>query len=158
MPRESVGDALRKVHGLLRPSGLLVNMQPYARPMEVEVRFGADRRTAGVAHDSDAKLEDMRASWRTVADLTAAGLFALRGESTCAYEFHFPGSKEWQEFVEKPNPIAIEAKSALLKEALACPDGLIVVTEENLGRLYERLAPPGGGSSRGHQTGKDTCT
>ena len=55
-------------------------MQPCARPMEVEVRFGAGRRTAGVAHDSDAKLEDMRASLRTVADLTAAGLFVLRGE------------------------------------------------------------------------------
>ena len=126
--------------------------------MEVEVRFGANRRTAGVAHDSDAKLEDMRASLRTVADLTAAGLFVLRGESTCAYEFHFPGIEEWQEFVEKPNPIAIEADPALLKEALARPDGLIVVTEENIGRLYKRLAPPGGGSSRGHQTGKDTCT
>ena len=115
--------------------------------MEGEVRFGADRRTAGVAHDSDAKLKDMRASLRTVADLTAAGLFALRGESTCAYEFHFPGSEEWQEFVEKPNPIAIEAEPALLEQALARPDGRIVVTEENIGRLYARLAPPGGGET-----------
>ena len=120
---------------------MLINLQPYGRPMNLEVRFGDQRSPAGVARDNPDKLGDMRESLRTVAELATAGLFSLRHEAAWQFEIHFPSPADWKEFLDKPTCGGVEADSELLDAALSQPDGSIVLTEENLTLVHERLEP-----------------
>ena len=50
----------------------------------------------------------------------------------------FRSEPDWREFVERPTCGGIEADPRQLDEALARPDGCVVVTEDNLAAVYER--------------------
>ena len=108
--------------------------------MDLEVRLGSERCPAGIAQDSPAKREDMREALRTVAELVTAGLFSLRNKAVWRFELQFQSPTDWTEFVDKPTCGGVEAEQELLDTALSRPDGRIILTEENLAFVYERLA------------------
>ena len=122
----------------MRSAGFLINLQPYAERMDVEVRFGDERSLAGSAVDCPAKLADMQAALRSVSELTTAGLFSLRDQTKWHFETQIASPEEWAEFVTKPTCGGIEADSERLAAALARPDGCIVLTEPNLAAVYHR--------------------
>ena len=138
MPAKDVGDVLRKTHSWLRRGGLLINLQPYAEPMQVEVRIGGERRTVGTARDCDDKQADMRASLCRLAEVVEAGLFALRAESHWRFEMEFPTAEDWREFAEKPSCGGIDADARQLAAVLAQPDGAVIVSDDELAAVYER--------------------
>ena len=107
--------------------------------MDLEVRLGAELFPAGAARDSPAKCGDMREALRTLAELTTAGLFSLRSQALWRVEIQFRESADWAEFLDKPTCGGVEADEELLDTALSRPDGCIILTEENLAAVYERL-------------------
>ena len=117
---------------------MLVNLQPYAKSMNLEVRLGDERHPAGVALDNANMQEDMRASRRTLAGLSASGLFSLRREIFFELEFHFPSREDWTEFVGRPRAGGFEADHELLDSAHSRGDGRIVAIEEVVAGAYER--------------------
>jgi hypothetical protein len=118
---------------------LLINLQPYARPMRIEARFGNERRKVGTAQDSAEKLRAMRESLRRIAEMVAAGLFSLRDEAQWIFQMEYEFAKDWKEFTEKPNCGGIEADLQQLAAAFERADGCVVLTEEDLAAVYERL-------------------
>ena len=136
----SVGDVLKKVHCWLRPGGLLINLQPYARPINLGVRLGGERRDAGIALENTEKLEDMKASLRTVTEDVAAGLFSMRNELKWQFEMQYPTPADWREFLDRPSNGGIEADPELIEDALGRPDGYVYSVEDDLAQAYERLA------------------
>ena len=107
--------------------------------MRVEVRVGDERRVVGTAQDSADKHADMRGSLRRVAEMVAAGLFRLRDEAKWLFEMEFRTEADWKEFAEKPTCGGIVADPRQLDEALARPDACVIVTQDNLAAVYERL-------------------
>ena len=107
--------------------------------MDLEVRLGGERRPAGIAEDDPAKCENMRQALRTVAELARAGLFSLRNEAMWQFEVQFQSPADWTEFVDKPSCGGVEADQELLDAALLRPDGCIILTEEDMASVYERL-------------------
>lgn len=107
--------------------------------MLVEARVGNERRALGTARDSPDKRSDMRAALRRVAEAVAAGLFSPRAEANWLLEMVFPSEQDWQEFADKPTCGGIEADPRQLEEALARPDGCIIVTDDNVAAVYVRL-------------------
>ena len=141
MPRESVGDVLRKAHAWLRPGGLLVNIQPIHQTMEVEARLGSGRRhDAGIIRDDAETYEDIRSSERTLAELAAQGLFLPRARDVYRLEFHFPAAADWHEFLARPRAGRPEVDEFMLATAWDDPKGSIVAIDETSIATYERTA------------------
>jgi hypothetical protein len=122
---------------------LLINLQPYAKPMQVEVLLGDERRALGTAQDSVEKREEMRGALRRVAETVADGLFALRDQAKWRFEMEFTSEPDWREFIEKPTFGGVQADLRPIADALARPDGSVILTEDNLGEIYERLGAAG---------------
>jgi hypothetical protein len=118
---------------------LLINLQPYAKPMQVEVRFGDDRREVGTAQDNADKRRNMRESLRRIDEMVAAGLFSLRDKANWRFRMEYSSEEDWKEFTEKPTCGGIEADPQQLDEAFAHPDGWVITTEDDLASVYERL-------------------
>ena len=66
--------------------------------------------------------------------------FWLRDDALWQFEMRFPSGEDWTEFLEKPSCGGVDADRELLEEAFSRPGGCIVLTEENVARVYERLA------------------
>ena len=107
--------------------------------MQVEVRVGNERRAVGTAQDSVDKLSDMRQALRRVDEMVAAGLFALRDGAEWRFQTEYPSEEDWKEFAEKPTCGGIEADPQQLDEAFARPHSCVILTEDNLASVYERL-------------------
>jgi hypothetical protein len=118
---------------------LLINLQPYATPMQVEVLAGTALRTIGTAQDSSEKRASMRASLQRVAEAVGAGLFSLREETTWQFRMEYTSAEDWKEFAERPTCGGINADMRRLDEALARPDGRVLLTEDDLAAVYVRL-------------------
>ena len=106
--------------------------------MSLEVHLGARRLPAGEARETPEKYEDMRQALRKIAELTTAGLFALRRDAMWEFELHYESPEDWTEFHQRPNCGGVDADPELLDAALVRTDGRIVLTEENLAQVYER--------------------
>lgn len=118
---------------------MLVNLQPYGKPINLEVRLGDERRQVGIAWDSVEKLGNMNASLRELVKSVTAGLFALRHEAHWQFEMWLQTPADWQGFLDRPSFGSVEADQELLDSALAHPDGYVVTTEDDLAQSYERL-------------------
>lgn len=140
MPRESVGDVLRKAHAWLRPGGLLINIQPIRETMEVKTRFGSGRqRDAGLIRDDEETYDDIRSSERTVTALAEQGFFSPRAREVYPLEFHFPAAADWHEFLARPRAGIPEVDELMLATAWADPKGCVVVIDETSIATYERI-------------------
>ena len=118
---------------------MLINLQPYAKPMQVEVRVGDARRAVGTAQDSAEKRVNMRESLLRVDEAVAAGLFSLRDEAKWRFQMEYSTEEDWKEFAEKPTCGGIEADPRQLDEAFVRSDGWVILTEDDLASVYERL-------------------
>lgn len=107
--------------------------------MQVEVRVGIERRAVGTAQDSVDKRSDMREALRRVDEMVAAGLFSFRDRAEWRFQTEYPSEEDWKDFAEKPTCGGIEADPQQLDEAFALPDGCVILTEDNLASVYERL-------------------
>ncbi len=108
-------------------------MQPHGKPLDVEVRLGAETRVAGIAFDNPTSLEDMRHSLRRLDGLVAEGLLALRRRLSFEFEFHFESPEDWSAFLERPRAGGLEVDGELLDKglsALSRGEGGIVAVEE----------------------------
>ena len=81
----------------------------------------------------------MRAALRRVAETVTVGLFLLRGEAKWRLRMEFTTAQDWKEFLENPTCGGVEADRRQIDEALARPDGSVIVTEDNLAAAYQRL-------------------
>ena len=106
--------------------------------MDLEVCLGERRIPVGVARDLPDKLVNMKQALRALAELTAAGLFSLRGNAAWEFQNQFWSPPDWREFIERPACGGVEADQGVLEAALARPDGYVLLTEENLAAVYER--------------------
>ena len=88
---------------------MLINLQPYAEPIRLDVCLGDERRRAGIAWDSDEKLECMKAALRELAGSGASGLFVARQEFQWRCEMRIPTPEAWQEFLDRPSFCSVEA-------------------------------------------------
>ena len=107
--------------------------------MQVDVRVGSERRTVGSAQDNADKRAHMRGALHRVAETVETGLFMFRDEAKWRFQTEFTSEEDWKEFAEKPTCGGIAADSRQLDEALARPDGCVILTEDNLASIYERL-------------------
>jgi hypothetical protein len=121
----------------LRAGGVLINLQPYARPINLEVRLGGQRRQAGIALENPEKLEDMKQSLLEVAGSVAAGWFSPRDELKWQFEMRYPTPEDWQEFLDRPSNGGVEADQKLLETALERTDGYVCSVEDDLAQLYK---------------------
>jgi len=119
---------------------LLINLQPYAEPISIEVHVGGERRQAGIARDIAEKLVAMKASLRTLAELVESGLFSLLDEVKWQFEMQYHSLEDWQEFLDRPTCGGAEVDRKLLDAAFARQDGYIISTEDDLALMYERSA------------------
>ncbi len=118
---------------------MLINLQPYARPINIEVRVGGERRQAGIARDTADRLVAMKASLHTVDELVENGLFSLRDEVKWQLEMQYHSAADWQEFLHRPTCGGADVDQKLLDATFAQQDGYVVSTEDDLAQSYERL-------------------
>ena len=125
----------------MRPAGLLINLQPYAQPIRIEVYRDAAVQEAGVVFENAEKRKDMRSSLREVERAVERGLFALLRETRWQLEMRYRARDEWNEFLERPSHGGIEADETSIHEALEAPNESVLTTEDDYARLYGRLEP-----------------
>ncbi|NIM01194.1 MAG: hypothetical protein GTN89_10195 [Acidobacteria bacterium] len=118
---------------------MLINLQPYAQPIRIEVHQAAAAHEAGVVFENEEKREDMRSSLREVKQAVADGLFALKREIHWQLEMRYRTRDEWDEFLERPSHGGIEADEEAIHAALARPRDSVLTIEDDSARLYERL-------------------
>ena len=81
--------ALRTVHGLLRPSAVLLDIRPLDERAEFLVLDGAEERHAGWMQETDGGIEYPRAE-QAMRQAIAEGLFALEAERSFPFLHHAP--------------------------------------------------------------------
>lgn len=104
------------------------------------MRYDGGSWPAGSAWDQDDKRDAMKASLRTVAELVAEGLFALRRAAVWEFEMRYPELQDWEEFLNRPTCGGADVDSRRVREAFARPGGEIVSFEENLALVYTRTS------------------
>lgn len=126
--------ALEKVHGLLRPAGMLIDIHPSAEPPAIQVRIGSKIYEAGWLRETDDYLEYEEAD-RALAQAIDRGLYALERQAQFSFTTHAPTlrdlqqhlEEEWQDaFIEDTTVFSIEDllrvrerdKEVLLRESV----------------------------------------
>jgi hypothetical protein len=84
MERAGMVHALHKIHRLLKPDGILVDIHPPPEPSAIAVRVGAQTISAGWLNDTD-DYGDYEAADQALARVTRDGLFTVEREG--AFEF-----------------------------------------------------------------------
>jgi hypothetical protein len=126
---------------------VLINLQPHAKPMRVDVCVDGETRPIGSARDTEEKQVDMRSSLRTLESLVAAGMFRQLAEGVWSFEMHYTDLGDWRAFVEKPTCGGVEVQQEQLEAALQREDGRVITAEEDLARVFERLDPTRSGDA-----------
>lgn len=122
----------------MRPSGSLINLQPYSKLSSVEVQLDNRRIPAGWASETPEKYGDMTHALRTIAELAEAGLFVPRSELTWHYDLHFDSLEGWAESLERPWCGGSETDAALIDAAGRDRAGRIVLMQDNVAQLFEK--------------------
>ena len=115
---------------------MLINLQPFANPIRLEVCLGDERHPAGTALDCAKKLEGMRTTLGILAESNQHGLFVRREELNWSFEMRYTAAADWQEFVERPSFGSLEVDPDLLAAALERPDGCVISTEDDLAQSF----------------------
>ncbi len=88
--------ALEKVHRLIAPNGLLIDIHPTAQPPALEVRLGEQALLAGWVHETDDYIEYAQAD-AALESALREGLFELEASRTFAFLTHAADLAELQD-------------------------------------------------------------
>ena len=91
--------ALRTVHGLLRPGGVLLDIRPLDERAEFLVIDGGDDRLAGVMQETDEGIEYPQAE-AAMRDAIGEGLFVLEAERAFPFIHHARTFPELRAYLE----------------------------------------------------------
>lgn len=109
--------ALRKIHTLLSPDGVLVNIQPVGEPRPIEIRDGPDRYRAGrVQHRQN--FANHKAAQQAVQDVLEQDLYRLARAFTFSFQYHAPTYAQLERWLreEVSNAVIPEATAARARE------------------------------------------
>lgn len=126
--------ALEKIHELLQPTGVLVDIHPAPEPPALQVRIGGAIHEAGWLRETDDYLEYEQAD-RALTQVIEAGLYSVERRARFNFTTHAPSLKdlerhleeEWQDaFIEETTVRSIEEllqtrgrdKEILLRESV----------------------------------------
>jgi len=98
MPAESVVDALRKVHRLLRPGGVALNCRPVASGPTLEVRIWSGNTPLGPLPYSDAFIRNIQDAGAGFDLLCDEGLFAKGPHARYTVDIRFASLNEWEQY------------------------------------------------------------
>ncbi|OGO72336.1 MAG: hypothetical protein A2Z37_10580 [Chloroflexi bacterium RBG_19FT_COMBO_62_14] len=108
--------ALAKIHSLLQPTGVLVDIHPTPEPPAIQVRVGSEIHAAGWLREADDYVEYEEAD-RAIDDAIELGMFVLERQGQFDFTTHAGTLRElkdhleaeWQEaFIEDTTILAIE--------------------------------------------------
>ena len=142
MAREGVGDALRRVHGWLRPGGTLVNVQPEPAPKSLRACRRARKRPLGLAHDATSFHENLRLTDLELDRAVAAGMFARMNEEQFEIDSRFETLDDWRDFLIRPYAGALEidpVKIARAEAALGRSELTIIATEAEVAAAFRKI-------------------
>ncbi|HLC02999.1 MAG TPA: hypothetical protein VJK02_08180 [Anaerolineales bacterium] len=101
--------ALERVHGLLQPVGVLVDIHPSPEPPVIQVRLAGEIHNAGWLRETDDYVEYEEAD-RALAQALDRGLYALERQTRFSFTTHAPTLGDLQQHLEA------EWKDAFIEE------------------------------------------
>src|SRR4030042_873756 len=116
--------ALEKIHRLLAPDGLLIDIHPTSQPPALEVRSGDHVTLAGWVHETDEYVQYAQAD-AAVQAVLREGLYALEISETFAFLTHAENLAELQDH------LAREWKDAFIDEQTAGRAEELLLTPES---------------------------
>ncbi len=92
--------ALREIHRLLAPNGILIDLRPLADNWPVEVASNREIIKAGRVDDLPVGLEDDKAANEAMAHVAAEKLFIQEQEEFFSLFYYWDSPKEMQEYID----------------------------------------------------------
>ncbi|HEY4691029.1 MAG TPA: hypothetical protein VIK33_17090 [Anaerolineae bacterium] len=118
-----MGHALEKIHRLLKPGSVLVDIHPTPEATEIEVRVGAQMHTAGWLHETD-DYSDYAAADEALAKVVKSGLFAVEREGTLSFATYADTLAELRDYLTEgwENARIDEITLARIEELTSTPE------------------------------------
>src|SRR3990170_3459136 len=91
--------ALAKIHSLLQPTGVLVDIHPTPEPPAIQVRVGSKIHAAGWLREADDYVEYEEAD-RAIDEVIELGMFVLEQQGQFDFTTHAGSLKELQDHLE----------------------------------------------------------
>jgi len=115
--------ALEKIHGLVEPGGILLDIHPTPEPPRLEVRLGARTILAGWLKETDdyVEYEDADAA---LASAIARGLFAVERQGRFSFVTYADSFAELREYLaeEWKDAVIDDLTAARIEDLLSAPE------------------------------------
>jgi hypothetical protein len=142
-------DVLKRIHGWLRPGGLLLDQHSEPAPPKVEVVDPSDGRVFLGYVDTSAVVDNIHRAREAVSSLVQAGYFEQERSVVFDFVSHFPSVDAWLRYREERratsvvHPDLIERARGLLAEP---PPRELQLSERMLATRLKRRETAGGNS------------
>ena len=115
--------ALEKIHGLIRPGGILLDIHPTPQPPRIEVRLGARTILAGWLKETDDYVEYEDAD-DALSQAIARGLFVVEQCGKFSFVTHADTFAELREYLaeEWQDAVIDDLTAARIEELLSTPE------------------------------------
>lgn len=107
--------------------------------MPLEARVGDERRAIGNAWDNPEMRENMLSSLASIDAAVEAGLFRMVDSARWVFSMVFEAPEDWDDFMASTGCGGADADPEAITATLAAPHGRIVVTEDDLAQVLERV-------------------
>lgn len=140
-------DALSRIHRLLRPGGVLVDLHP--QPTNSAVEVWQESRITQLGHiGSEDDVRDIMEARHSLDRVERDGWYSTERRRVFDLLFHFPGVDDWLTYMAEKEP-EIELPEELVSQArrlLSADEGELVIREPVRASGLRRLPGPGGGT------------
>ena len=135
-------DALGRIHHLLRPDGVLLDVHPQPENIAVEVWRGGRMDQVGHVDQDSSDITDARARLELV---ERDGWFATKARRSFDLLMHFPGVDEWLEYRLQEDCSSVVSEDLITRARLLLSEeeGEVVIRESIRASLLKRLPGPG---------------
>jgi len=115
--------ALEKIHGLIRPGGILLDIHPTPQPPRIEVRLGARTIPAGWLKETDDYVEYEDAD-DALSQAIARGLFVVERRGKFSFITHADTIAELREYLaeEWKDAVVDDLTAVRIEELLSTPE------------------------------------
>jgi SAM-dependent methyltransferase len=93
--------ALKEIHRVLAPDGVLIDLRPLAGSWPVEVASGREVKEAGRVSDMPVGLEDDKAANESIAQAASQDRFAREREEFFSFFYYWDSPNEMQAYIEE---------------------------------------------------------
>lgn len=101
MEHESMVHALKEIHRVLEPGGILIDLRPVEENWSVEVYSSAGVQIAGRLIDMPIGIADDRAAFQAMSEVESLGWFSKQKDGDFGFFYYWDTPSEMKEYIDE---------------------------------------------------------